>query len=143
MACWLVKTEPDSYAYADLARDGRARWDGVANAAACGHLRAMREGDLALVYHTGSEKRVAGLARVASEPYEDPSAPGRDKQGRIARPVVDLVPVAQADPALTLADIKADPALVVDGFDLVRLPRLSVMPVPEPAAGRIRALTGL
>ena len=71
---WLVKTEPSTYAWGDLVRDGRTRWDGVRNFAARGHLGGMRAGDLVLVYHSGDERAVVGVARVAGEAYPDPTA---------------------------------------------------------------------
>jgi predicted RNA-binding protein with PUA-like domain len=120
-----VKTEPDSYSYADLARDGKTTWDGVRNPAAQAHLRSMQAGDPVLVYHTGNQKAVVGVARVARAPYPEPGAPD-------ARSVaVDLEPVRALGTPVTLAALKADPAC--EGFDLVRLPRLSVMPVPDRA----------
>ncbi len=143
MATWLLKSEPDVYSYDDLARDGRTVWDGVNNPTANIHLRAMKPGDTAFIYHTGDEKRIAGLARVVSEPYEDPNHPGLNGKGDIARPVVDLEPVKPAKKPLTLADIKADPRFDVPGFELVRQARLSVMPVPAAAKRLISAATGL
>lgn len=122
-AGWLVKTEPSTYAFADLVREGRTAWTGVRNALAQQHLRAMRMGDDVLVYHTGSEKAVVGLARVARAPYPDPTAPG-------TQVCVDLVPVEPLERPRPLAALKADAALA--GFDLLRMPRLSVMPVPAP-----------
>lgn len=119
---WLVKTEPDEYAYDDLERDGHGTWDGVRNPTALIHLRAFAAGDEVLVYHTGKEKRVIGVARVVKGPYPDP------KQDDPRYVVVDLEPVRRLDRPVTLAEIKADPAFAV--FDLVRISRLSVMPVP-------------
>lgn len=135
MACWLLKTEPGSYSFGDLARDGRTVWEGVSNALAQKHLRAARAGDEALVYHTGDEKSVVGLARIASDPYPDPG----DAEGR--RVVVDLEPVRRLPEVVTLGEIKADPAF--REFDLVRNSRLSVMPVPEPLRARLLELGGL
>lgn len=143
MATWLLKSEPDVYSYDDLARDGRTVWDGVNNPAANIHLRAMKPGDTAYIYHTGDEKRIAGLAKVVSAAYEDPNHPGLNGKGDIARPVVDLEPMKPAKKRLTLADIKADPRFDIEGFDLVRLPRLSVMPVPAAAKRLISAATGI
>lgn len=121
---WLLKTEPGTFSWADLVRDGRAVWDGVRNPAALGHLRAMRPGDQALVYHTGGEKAVVGVCRVVSEPYPDPKA---DDPRLVA---VDIEPVRSLGSPVSLARIKADARFA--GFALVRLPRLSVMPVtPE------------
>lgn len=121
---WLLKTEPGTFSWADLVRDGRAVWDGVRNPAALGHLRAMRPGDQALVYHTGGEKAVVGVCRVVSEPYPDPKA---DDPRLVA---VDIEPVRSLGSPVSLARIKADARFA--GFALVRLPRLSVVPVtPE------------
>lgn len=127
MARWLVKSDPDDYAFADLVRDRRTRWDGVTNAAALGHLRAMRRGDDCLVYETGAVKAIVGRARVASNPVADRADP-------------KLVSVALAAGAplprpVPLAAVKADPAFA--GWELVRISRLSVMPVPEPLWRRI------
>jgi predicted RNA-binding protein with PUA-like domain len=143
MPTWLLKTEPDDYSYDDLARDGRTVWDGVNNPAANINLRAMKPGDTAFIYHTGNEKRIAGLAKVVSAAYEDPSHPGLNGKGDIARPVVDLEPVKPAKKQLTLADVKADPRFDIEGFELVRQARLSAMPVPPAAAKLIKAATGL
>lgn len=121
---WLLKTEPGTFSWADLVRDGRAVWDGVRNPVALGHLRAMRPGDQALVYHTGGEKAVVGVCRVVSEPYPDPKA------GDPRLVAVDIEPVRSLGSPVSLARIKADARFA--GFALVRLPRLSVMPVtPE------------
>lgn len=143
MATWLLKSEPDVYSYDDLARDGRTVWDGVNNPAANIHLRAMKPGDTAFIYHTGDERRIAGLAKVVSAAYEDPNHPGLNGKGDIARPVVDLEPVKPAKKPLTLDDVKADPRFEIEGFELVRLPRLSVMPVPAAAVKLIKSVTGL
>lgn len=121
---WLLKTEPGTFSWQDLVRDGRATWDGVKNPAALGHLRAMRSGDQAFVYHTGGEKSVVGICRVVSEPYADPKA------GDPRLVVVDIEPVRPLPHPVSLAAIKADRQFA--GFSLVRIPRLSVMPVtPE------------
>lgn len=129
---WLVKSDPGTYSFEDLRRDRKTVWDGVANAVALKHIRAMRRGDEVLVYHTGEERAVVGRARVESDPYADPAA------GDPRRAVVDL---AAGDPLprpVPLAEIKADPLFAE--FALVRQGRLSVMPVPEPLWGRIEAL---
>jgi predicted RNA-binding protein with PUA-like domain len=130
VAYWLVKTEPGSYSFADLARAGRARWDGVSNPVACRHLRQMVAGDEVLVYHTGGEKAVVGLATVAAAPYPDPADP--------ALPVVDLLAGAPLARPVTLAAIKADPRF--GGWELVRLPRLSVLPVPADLWAAVLAM---
>ena len=118
---WLVKTEPSTYSFADLQRDRRTTWDGVSSAAALIHLRAMRKGDEVLVYHSGPEKSVVGLARLASDPYPDP------RLGDPRRVVVDLVPVRALPRPVPLAAIKSDRRFA--DFALVRISRLSVMPV--------------
>ena len=132
---FLVKTEPTDFAYGTLVRERRATWDGVRNALAQRHLGAMRKGDLVLVYHTGKEKSVAGLARVAAAPKPDPT----DGSGKAV--AVDLGPVAAAVNPVTLAAIKADPRCAE--LALVRMPRLSVMPVAETAWTAIVAAAGL
>ena len=118
---WLLKTEPSTYAYDDLERDGRGVWDGVANPVALKHLRAMAVGDECLVYHTGDQKQIVGIARVTRAAYPDP------KQSDPKLVAVDLVPVNRVARPVTLSEIKASD--VFAGSDLVRLPRLSVMPV--------------
>jgi predicted RNA-binding protein with PUA-like domain len=120
---WLVKSDPDSYSFADLERDGQTRWDGVSNNLALKHLRSAHRGDAVLVYHTGNEKAIVGLAEVASEPYPDP----KQKDPRLV--VVDLKAGRRLARPVTLDEIKRQPAL--RDFDLVRLPRLSVMPVSD------------
>ena len=134
MAYWLLKTEPDCYAWDDLARDKSATWDGVSNALALKHLRAMKKGDLALVYHTGDERAAVGVAEVTSAPYPDP------KGGDDRLVVVDVRPRQKLAQPVTLSEIKADPAF--DGWDLVRNGRLGVMPVPEPMWRRVMELSG-
>jgi predicted RNA-binding protein with PUA-like domain len=84
---WLFKTEPSSYSFAQLERDGRTTWDGVANALARKHLRAVARGDRILVYHTGDEKAVVGIAEAVSDAYADPKA-----RGDTRAVVVDLAP---------------------------------------------------
>ena len=132
MAYWLLKTEPDCYSWSDLERDTAARWDGVSNALALKHLRAMSKGDLALVYHTGDERAAVGVAEVTAGPYPDPSA-GDDRLV-----VVDVRPKRKLGQPVTLADIKADPSFA--GWDFLRIGRLSVVPVPEPMWNRLLQL---
>jgi predicted RNA-binding protein with PUA-like domain len=118
---WLLKTEPSTYSFADLVRDKRTTWDGVANPVALKNLRAMKKGDEVLVYHTGNEKAIVGLATAASDPYPDP---------KLADPklvVIDLVPLKPLPAPITLKAVKADARF--SDFALVRLSRLSVMPV--------------
>lgn len=118
---WIVKTEPTAYAWEDLARDGIAVWDGVRNAQALIHLRAMRPGDPVLIYHSGDQKALVGLARVDRGPYPDPA--GHDPK----LVVVDLVPERPLPRPVTLAAIKASGRF--GDLGLVRQSRLSVMPV--------------
>ncbi|HVG93870.1 MAG TPA: EVE domain-containing protein [Planctomycetota bacterium] len=132
---WLVKTEPSDFAFADLARKGRVTWDGVTNALAQIHLRAMAAGDAVLVYHTGKEKAVTGLARVAAAPRPDPT----DAAGK--RVVVDLEAVGPVRTPVALAAIRAEPRC--RDLALVRLSRLSVMPVPDEAWSAIASAAGL
>ena len=120
---WLLKTEPGDYSYDDLERDGGTRWDGVTNALALKHLREMRRGDEAIVYHTGDERAAVAVASVATDPYADPDA------GDPKLVVVEVRPKRRLGRPVGLAEIKARPDL--SGFDLVRLPRLSVVPVTE------------
>ena len=129
---WLLKTEPGTFSWQDLVREGRATWDGVKNPAALGHLRAMRSGDLAFVYHTGAEKAVVGICRVVSAPYPDPAA----GDPRLA--VVDIEPLEPMRAPVTLAAVKADRRFA--GFALVRVPRLSVMPVTPEQWQAIQAM---
>lgn len=137
MALWLLKTEPGEYAWDDLVRDGGAVWSGVTNNAALLHLRAMKKGDDALIYHTGSDKRVVGLASIARAAYPDPALDPPDPK----RVVVDLKPKKKANTPVTLASIKSDGRFA--SFDLVRNSRLSVMPVPDNLADLLRRMAGL
>jgi predicted RNA-binding protein with PUA-like domain len=121
MAYWLLKTEPSAYSYADLERDKKTTWDGVSNNLALKHIRAMRKGDLALIYHSGDEKAIVGIAEVVSDPYPDPKLQD-DK-----RVVVDLKPKKRLSSPVPLAAVKAKKEFA--RFELVRMPRLSVMPV--------------
>jgi len=118
---WLFKTEPSAYSWQQLERDGRTVWDGVKNALALKHLAAVASGDEVLVYHTGDEKAAVGIARVVRGAYPDPTA----REARLV--VVDLAPVRALPQPVTLAAMRAKRELA--GFDLLRLPRLSVMPV--------------
>lgn len=118
---WLVKTEPESYAFADLEREGRAVWDGVSNPVALKHLRAMRSGEPVFVYHTGGVKAVVGRARVARAAYADPAL---DDPRRV---VVDLVPVARLRRPVTLGELKSLASFAES--PLVRQGRLSVVPL--------------
>ena len=120
---WLLKTEPSTYSFADLERDGKAVWDGVSSNAALKNIRAMKKGDLALVYHSGDEKAIIGLAEITSNAYPDP------KQNDPKLVVFDLKPKKRLPQPVPLAAIKKQKSLA--DFDLVRIPRLSVMQVTE------------
>jgi predicted RNA-binding protein with PUA-like domain len=120
---WLLKTEPSTYAYDDLERDKRATWDGVKNPVALRNLREMKEGDAALIYHTGDEKAVVGTALVARAAYPDPKA----KDPRLV--VVDLTPGGRLPRPITLAEIKQLPAFA--DSPLLRQGRLSVVPLTK------------
>ena len=117
--CWLFKTEPSAYSYDRLESERTTVWDGVKNPLARKHLAAVKRGDRVLIYHTGDEKAVIGVAKAASDAYRDPCD--------AAAPVVDLTAAGRLARAVTLAELKARPSL--KSFPLVRLPRLSVMPV--------------
>ena len=119
---WLLKTEPSEFAFEDLVAKGRVTWDGISNPLALKHLRSTRAGDLALIYHTGDERSAVGIARILTAPYPDPkrNAPPRSV-------VVDIEPVTALPRPVSLQDIKADPQF--KGFDLLRISRLSVVPV--------------
>jgi predicted RNA-binding protein with PUA-like domain len=131
MARWLVKTEPDSYSFADLQRDGGTEWDGVRNHAAAKHLRGMAVGDDVLVYHSGAAKAAVGIARVtrAARPDGD--------EGWVS---VALAAVAPLPAPVTLAAMKAEPALA--GMAMIRQSRLSVSPVDDAEWAAVLALAG-
>ena len=135
MAYWLLKSEPHVYAYNDLERDGKTIWDGVNNNLALMHIRTMQPGDLALIYHTGDERRAMGIAEVVSEPYPDPAL--SDPK----RAVVDVKAVRSLPQPVSLAQIKQDEAF--EGFDLLRISRLSVVPVSAEHWQRILHLAGV
>lgn len=134
MAYWLLKSEPHVYAYSDLERDGKTIWDGVNNNLALKHIRTMQPGDLALIYHTGDERRATGIAEVVSEAYPDPAL--SDPK----RAVVDVKAVRSLPQPVSLAQIKQDEAF--EGFDLLRISRLSVVPVSDEHWQRILQLAG-
>ncbi len=130
MANWLIKEEPEHYNYASLERDRRTVWSGVKNALAQKHLRTIRKGDRIFYYHTGKEKAVVAVAKAASDAYPDP------KDAKLA--VVDVVPERRLERPVTLAAIKSDGAFA--SFPLVRISRLSVMPVTDAEWTRIEKM---
>ncbi len=129
MASWLFKEEPTHYSFDDLACDGSTTWSGVKNALAQKHLRSVRKGDRIFYYHTGNEKAIVGMARATGNAYPDPA----DTSGKTF--VVDVEAVRKLPRPVTLAQIKADKRFA--RFPLVRIARLSVMPVSEDEAKNI------
>jgi predicted RNA-binding protein with PUA-like domain len=123
MTYWLFKQEPSTYSYSLLEKDGRTVWDGVANNLALRHLRSVKKGDRALFYHTGDERRAVGVMEIASDPYPNPM----EKDESLA--VVDVKPAGRLKKPVTLEQIKGDSAFAK--WELVKISRLSVMPVPE------------
>ena len=129
---WLVKSEPAKYAFADLQRDGRTVWDGVRNHAAAQHLKAMREGDEVLYYHSQEGLAVVGVAKVVKEAFPDATDPA----GRFV--AVELAPERPLKRDVTLAEMKANPALA--GMAMLRQGRLSVSPVTADEWVAIQAM---
>lgn len=123
MSYWLLKTEPEDYSYSDLERDSSTVWNGVSNALALKHMRNVQLGDLTLIYHTGKERQIIGVAEVISQPYPDP------KLDDAKRVVIDVRAVRKLPQPVTLNQIKQDSNF--ENLDLLRLPRLSVVPVSE------------
>lgn len=129
MAQWLVKEEPEHYGFDQLQRDRKTVWSGVRNPLAQRHLKSIRKGDRIFYYHTGKQKAVVAIAQALSDAYPDPS----DSTGRLY--ALDVGPVRELANPVTLASIKADTAFA--SFPLVRMPRLSVMPVTDKEWKRI------
>lgn len=117
---WLLKTEPNDYSWTDLCREKEAIWDGVKAPAAIKNIKEMKPGDLAFIYHTGKERAIIGIAKIVSSPYLNPET---------NELVFKLTPVEKLPKDVTLKQIK-ESGLFAD-WDLVRLPRLSVMPVNQ------------
>lgn len=131
---FLFKEEPTHYSFWDLVRDGKTSWTGVKNPLAQKHLRSVKKGDRIFYYHTGNEKAVVGIAKASGDAYADP----KDKSGKLH--AVDVVPVKELPRPVTLAEIKAKP--VFQDFPLVRISRLSVMPVTEKEWAEIERMAG-
>jgi len=131
---WLFKEEPSSYSFDMLVKDTHAVWSGVRNPLAQKHLRSVKKGDRIFYYHTGDEKSVVGIAKAQGDAYPDP----KDPSGKAS--VVDVGPVRKLARPVTLAEIKADAAF--KDFALVRISRLSVMPVSDKEWARIETLAG-
>ncbi len=131
MARWLMKSEPGSYSWDELVRDGGTEWDGVRNNAARLHLKAMKSGELAFFYHSGEQRSIVGIMRIAREARPDPK--DGDWVSVAVEPVRALGPV-------TLKTIKADPRLA--GMELIRQSRLSVAPVRDEEWAAVLELAG-
>src|SRR5262249_37759599 len=133
MNYWLFKEEPDHYSFADLERDGSTVWSGVSNALARQNLRKVKRGERILYYHTGKEKAIVGEMKATDDSMPDP----KDADPKAV--VVKVQPVRRWPRPVTLKRIKEDPALA--DWDLVRLSRLSVMPVSEAQWRRVHKLS--
>jgi predicted RNA-binding protein with PUA-like domain len=132
---WLVKEEPTHYGFDALVRDTKAVWSGVRNALAQRHLRAIKNGDRILYYHSGDERAVVGIVKAVSDPYPDPE----DSSGKYV--AVDVAPVKRLPRPVTLAEIKADAAF--KDSPLVRIARLSVMPVTDAQWARVERMAAV
>ena len=132
MACWLLKSEPESYGWDDLVHDGGTEWDGVRNNAAAAHLRAMAVGDQALIYHSGKDKAAVGIATVARAARKD-----GDEGNWVS---VAITPHAPLAAPVTLAKMKVTPAL--KDMAMLRQSRLSVSPVSDAEWAAILKLAG-
>ena len=131
---WLFKEEPTNYSFDALVKDKKTVWSGVRNPLAQKHLRSVKKGDRIFYYHTGDEKAVVGICKALADAYSDPD----DASGKAA--VVDIAPVKKLARPVTLAEIKADASF--KDFPLVRISRLSVMPVTDAEWTRIEKKTG-
>jgi predicted RNA-binding protein with PUA-like domain len=130
---WLFKEEPTHYSYDELVKDKKTMWSGVKNPLAQKHLRSVKKGDRIFYYHTGDEKAVVGMCKALGDAYADPG----DKTGKAS--VVDVAPVQKLTRPVTLAEIKADSSF--KDFPLVRISRLSVMPVSDAEWIKIEKLS--
>jgi predicted RNA-binding protein with PUA-like domain len=131
-AHWILKTEPTAYSFDRLVKEQTAVWDGVTNPVALKNIRSMQQGDDLMIYHTGDEKAVVGLASVASAPYADP------KDAKLA--VVDIRAGKALARPVTLAQIRAEPAF--KDMALVRMPRLSVVPANDAQWEKLLQMAG-
>ncbi len=135
MAYWLLKSDPDTYSFADLVTEERTMWDGVKNAQALIHIRAMHDEDRVLIYHSGNQPSIVGVGTIESEAYPDPD----EDDPKLV--VVNVRADKWAATPLSLTTIKADP--IFAAMPLVKQPRLSVMPVTDEQWRRIVELIGL
>jgi predicted RNA-binding protein with PUA-like domain len=131
MANWLLKTEPDTYSFDDLVREGEAVWDGVSNNWALKFIRSIRRGDQIMIYHSGKEKRIVGLAKVTSNPYPDP------QKNNPSLLVFNLRAKKKLSGNISLQRLKNDPDFA--NLLLVKHTRLSVLPVEEKLWKKILA----
>ena len=129
---WLFKEEPSNYSFDALVKDKSTTWSGVRNPVAQRHLHSVKKGDRVFYYHTGDEKAIVGVAKATGNAYPDPD----DASGKMA--VVEVAPVRKLKRPVTLKEIKADPAFKT--FPLVRISRLSVMPVSDDEWDRIEKM---
>jgi len=132
MPSFLLKTEPSTYSWADLVREKRTTWDGIRNAAALIAIRQMQAGDEAIIYHSGDERAIVGIAKIVKGAYQDP----RHDDPKLA--VVDVAPVKALKAPIPLAEIKAVKGLA--DFGLVRISRLSTMTVSDKHRELLRKL---
>lgn len=127
---WLIKSEPEAYSWADLVRDGETLWDGVRNHRAANNLRAMKKGEKAFFYHSVTGKEIVGIAEISEAGLTDP------KDDKWA--AVKVKPVRALERPVSLAEVKADPAL--SEIELVRLSRLSVAEIRPDEWDRLLAV---
>lgn len=131
---WLMKTEPEEFSWDTLVERGQSCWDGVRNVEARNNLRQMREGDSVFIYHTGKEKGVVGIGKVARTAYRDPTS------DRAIWSAVDVVAVSKLPRAVTLSELKATSEF--EASPLARKPRLSVMPITDVEWAKVLQLSG-
>jgi predicted RNA-binding protein with PUA-like domain len=134
MGWWLAKSDPDTYGWSDLLRDGKTSWDGVRNFTARNYIRAMKPGDLVLFYHSGDEKSVVGAMKILSGAYPDETAAEEGWS------TIDVAPAWSLKSPVTLASIKAESSL--KNTYLVRVARLSVMPLEKEEFEKIVSMGG-
>ena len=135
MSYWLLKSEPSSYSWDELVKDGRTHWNGVRNFQAAKNLKAMKRGDQAFFYHSGEDRAIVGTCEIVKEAYPDPS----DPEGRFV--MVDVKALKPVKTPVTLAAIKAEPKL--KDLALVRQSRLSVVPVADAEWKILAKMAGL
>ena len=135
MRSWILKPEPSDYSFERLMAEGRTRWDGITNNLALLHLRAMRRGDRAIVYHTGDERSAVGTAQITRDPYPDPNA---------GNPRILVVDVEAGEPfpkSVPLDVFRREPLLATT--DLVRISRLSIVPITDEQWSLVERLAGV